>query len=176
MKYLIFIFFIVGCSGKAIWIDKITSISDCEKLLIELGSMVKNSHGVLKIIDSKNLDISKYDNWDVEKLMIAAIPSDDKGQIYYEWLSLAENLNALEGCNRLTKETFEKYLGVIYTVVPNSQTHIYALQYGPRCPHIYKSQATPENIWLECYNLHIKFDKKGRFLNAKRSDFAGNWQ
>lgn len=176
MKYLVLIFFAVGCCNKAKLITENTPKSDCEKLLIELGSMVKNSHGVLTIIDSKNLDISKYDNWDDEKLMVAAIPSDDKGQRYYEWLSLAEKLNTLKGCDKLTKETIEKYFGVIYTIVPNSKTHIYALQYGPRCPHIYRGQATPENIWLECYNLHIKFDKEGRFLKAKRSDFGGNWQ
>ena len=69
--------------------------------------MVKNPHGVLTIIDSKNLDISKYDNWDDEKLMVASIPSDDNGQRYYEWLSLAEKLNTLKGCDKLTKETIE---------------------------------------------------------------------
>jgi hypothetical protein len=176
MKYLIIILFVTGCCSKNTLITEKRPKSDCERLLLELGSMVKNSHGVLRIIDSKNLDISKYDNWEDEKLMVAAIPSDNRGKLYYEWLSMAEKLNTLNSCSKLTRVQIEQYLGEIYTVIPRSQTHIYALQYGPRCPVPEQGYATPENIWLECYNLHIKFDKNGKFLKAKRSDFGGNWQ
>jgi hypothetical protein len=138
--------------------------------------MVKNSHGVLTIIDSKNLDISKYDNWDDEKLMVAAIPSDDRGQRYYEWLSLAEKLNTLKGCDKLTKETIEQYLGELYTTSIKGHIIKYALYYGPRCPLPEQGYVTPENIWLECYCLHIYIDENDNFLKAKRSDFGGNWQ
>ncbi|MFT6338062.1 MAG: hypothetical protein ACJATI_004832 [Halioglobus sp.] len=138
--------------------------------------MVKNSHGVLRIVNSEKLDISKYSDWKDEKLMVASIPSDDKGQKYYEWLSLAEKMNSVNGCDNLTTVKVEQYLGEIYTTSIKGHIIKYALHYGPRCPQIYKGHATPDNIWLECYCLHIYIDENGKFLKVKRSDFGGNWQ